>query len=59
MAASHESKKEERQMVQLRDFIFNNNFFKFNNLYFQQTIGLPIGCKCGPSIANLIFFFRL
>lgn len=37
----------------LLELIFNNNTFSFNNMYFQQLIGIPMGCKCGPSIANL------
>jgi hypothetical protein len=36
--------------------IFKNNVFKYENLYFLQLIGLPMGCKCGPTIANLYLY---
>ena len=36
--------------------IFKNNIFSFNGFYFLQLIGLPMGCKCGPTIANLYLF---
>lgn len=38
------------------ELIFENNFFSFNNVFFKQIIGLPMGCKCGPSVANLYIF---
>jgi hypothetical protein len=33
--------------------IFSNNVFSFKDRHFKQTIGLPMGCVCGPSVANL------
>jgi hypothetical protein len=36
--------------------IFKYNVFKYENLYFVQLIGLPMGCKCGPTIANLYLY---
>ena len=36
--------------------IFKNNVFKYESLYFLQLIGLPMGCKCGPTIANLYIY---
>lgn len=40
----------------LLEIIFNNNTFSFENYFFQQVIGVPMGCKCGPSIANLFLY---
>ena len=40
----------------LLDTIFKNNTFSFDNMYFLQQIGIPMGCKCGPSIANLFLY---
>ena len=40
----------------LLDLIFTNNIFTFNGLYFVQKVGLPMGCKCGPTIANLYLY---
>ena len=36
--------------------IFKWNIFKYKTLFFKQTIGLPKGCKCGPTIANLYLY---
>jgi hypothetical protein len=36
--------------------IFKWNIFKYKTLFFKQTIGLPMGCKCGPTIANLYLY---
>ena len=40
----------------LLNIIFSNNYFTFENEYYQQNIGIPMGCKCGPSIANLFLY---
>lgn len=40
----------------LLEIIFNNNTFEFENVYFKQIVGVPMGCKCGPSIANLFLY---
>ena len=36
--------------------VFNCNIFIFNNKHYIQKIGLPMGCICGPSIANLFVY---
>ena len=36
--------------------VLNNNFFKFNNKFFKQTLGIAMGASCGPSIANLFVY---
>ena len=36
--------------------VLNNNFFKFNNKFFKQTMGIAMGAICGPSIANLFVY---
>jgi hypothetical protein len=36
--------------------IFKWNIFKYKTLFFKQTIGLPMGCKCGPTIAILYLY---
>jgi len=33
-----------------------NNIFEFNNFYYIQIDGIAMGCKCGPSIANLYLY---
>jgi len=36
--------------------IFTKNIFKFLVFIFLQVIGIAMGCKCGPSIANLYLY---
>ena len=36
--------------------IFNNNVFLYKNNYYKQILGIAMGCKCGPSIANLFVY---
>ena len=36
--------------------IFKSGIFQFENLNYLQIKGLPMGCKCGPSVANLFLF---
>jgi hypothetical protein len=38
------------------DMIFTNNIFKFNDMFYLQQIGIPMGCKCGPSLANIYLY---
>jgi len=40
----------------LLELIFTNYIFTFDGLYFVQKVGLPMGCKCGPMIANLYLY---
>ena len=42
--------------VKILSLIFENNIFSFNNDFYLQLIGLPMGCKCGPSVANLYLY---
>jgi hypothetical protein len=36
--------------------IFTCNIFSFEENYYLQLIGLPMGCICGPAIANLYIY---
>ena len=38
------------------DLIFTCNIFKYDKIFFLQLIGLPMGCVCGPSVANLYVY---
>ncbi len=38
------------------DMIFTKNIFSFNDTYYIQQIGIPMGCKCGPSLANMYLY---
>lgn len=40
----------------LLKIVFNNNIFKFEDLFYLQLIGLSMGCKCGPTVANLYLY---
>jgi hypothetical protein len=34
------------------DLIFTMNIFRYKDRFYRQQIGIPMGCKCGPSLAN-------
>ena len=36
--------------------MFNTNVFKVNSKYYKQIDGLPMGCICGPTVANLYVY---
>ncbi|CAF1074569.1 unnamed protein product, partial [Brachionus calyciflorus] len=38
------------------ELIFTSGIFEFDEKFFLQILGLPMGCKCGPSEANLYLF---
>jgi hypothetical protein len=35
---------------------FESNLFKYKSFFYIQTKGLPMGCICGPSLANLYLY---
>ena len=40
----------------LLELFFSNNIFKFMDKFFVQILGVPMGCICGPSIANIFLY---
>lgn len=38
-------------------FVLENSFFQFNGVFFKQTRGVPIGSKCGCTIASVFMLF--
>lgn len=36
--------------------VFSKNIFRFNKRVYVQNIGIAMGCKCGPSLANLYLY---
>ena len=36
--------------------IFENNYFMFYGNFYKQKKGVAMGCKCGPSLANLYIY---
>ena len=40
----------------LLKIMFNSNVFTFDENFFKQICGLPMGCICGPSIANIYVY---
>jgi len=36
--------------------ILSNNIFEFDNEYYIQLDGVAMGCKCGPSLANIYLY---
>lgn len=39
------------------EFLLTHNFFSFNDKFFLQTKGAPMGSKFSPSLANLVMSF--
>lgn len=46
-------KRPDKHILNLLELILKNNDFKFNNEYFLQTCGTPMGKVMGPALANL------
>jgi hypothetical protein len=42
-----------RGFKHILNIILNFNLFKFNGLFYKQILGIAMGSKCGPSIANI------
>ena len=40
----------------LLKIMFNTNVFKFDTKFYRQIKGLPMGCICGPMVANLYVY---
>jgi len=38
------------------ELFFSNNVFKFKDKYYIQTIGVPMSCICGPTVANIFLY---
>jgi len=45
----------EDDIVNMMNFLIDNIFIKFGGRIFQQTVGIPMGTKCVPLLADLIF----
>lgn len=41
------------KLLEIIKWLIGNTYFKFGNLIFQQTIGIPMGTDCAPYLANL------
>ena len=40
-----------KELLQMAEFVLKNNFFEFNGWIKQQTSGTAIGTKCTPTYA--------
>ena len=43
-------------MCNMVDFLADNIFVKFGGCIFHQVIGIPIGTKCAPFLADLFLY---
>jgi hypothetical protein len=50
-------KYSENDIKEMLVFLIDNNFVVFGNKYFQETVGIPMGTKCAPLLADLLFIF--
>ena len=47
----HVSLEDLKKMV---EFIFDNSYFSFNNIYYQQKDGCPMGSNISPTFADIV-----
>ena len=40
----------------LFELVLDNNYFKYDDLFYKQIKGIAMGSKCGPSIANIYLY---
>ena len=51
--------KNKLDLIAIRTFlllIFTSNIFNYKDKYYIQLKGIPMGCICGPSIANIYIY---
>ena len=46
----------ETDIINMLEFLIDNIFVIFGGRVFQQTVGLPIGTKCAPLLADLFLY---
>lgn len=44
----------QEQFIQIINFIFNNTYFSFNDKFFKQIFGTPMGSPLSPIIATMV-----
>ena len=46
----------ETDIINMLEFLIDNIFVIFGGRVFQQTVGIPIGTKCAPLLADLFLY---
>lgn len=55
---THDMPKSEVDLVKkLLYWVFNNNYFKFNDVHYKQKRGIAMGSPIAPSFANLVLIY--
>ncbi|XP_072383799.1 uncharacterized protein [Diabrotica undecimpunctata] len=47
------------RFISIVEFLFNNTYFSFNDKFYQQTFGTPMGAKISPIIATYVMDYVL
>jgi len=50
------NKYKQDEIIQMLDFLIDKIFVLFGGRVFQQTIGIPMGTKCGVGVAHIFSF---
>ena len=50
------TKYSEVDIIKLLEFLIDNIYVEFRGKIFQQTVGIPMGTKCAPLLANLFLY---
>jgi hypothetical protein len=46
----------EEQVMSMLEFLIDNIFVSFGGALFQQVVGIPMGTKCAPLLADLFLY---
>ena len=38
-------------------YLLDNNYIRFGTKLYRQIVGIPMGTKCAPLVADFFFFF--
>ena len=49
-------KYSDADVIKMLEYLINNIFVEFGGRIFQQIIGIPMGTKCVPSLADLFLY---
>ena len=47
---------ERKRMINMLEFLVDNIFVVFGGKVFQQIVGIPMGTKCAPLLADIFLY---
>ena len=46
-------------VIKMLEYLIDSIFVEFGGRIFQQTIGIPMGTKCAPLLADFLYLYEL